>query len=88
MDHPEFINDEFIIHHPGAHYSKQKLVEIIPNEKIVWRVTESTLYWLQKDKHEWENTKMIFEITTKGDKTVLHFAHEGLVPEMVNHIFN
>ena len=81
MDHPEFINDEFIIHHPGAHYSKQKLVEIIPNEKIVWRVTESTLYWLQKDKHEWENTKMIFEITTKGDKTVLHFTHEGLVPE-------
>jgi len=24
---------------------------------------------------------MIFEITTKGDKTVLHFTHEGLVPE-------
>ena len=24
---------------------------------------------------------MIFEITTKGDKTVLHFTHEGLVPK-------
>ena len=24
---------------------------------------------------------MIFEITTKGDKTILHFTHEGLVPE-------
>jgi len=24
---------------------------------------------------------MIFEITTKDDKTVLHFTHEGLVPE-------
>jgi hypothetical protein len=25
---------------------------------------------------------MTFEITTEGDKTVLHFTHEGLVPEM------
>jgi hypothetical protein len=24
---------------------------------------------------------MAFEITTKGNKTVLHFTHEGLVPE-------
>ncbi len=75
------LNEEFIINHPGAHYSKQKLVEIIPNKKLVWLVTESTLDWLQKDKQEWENTKMIFEITMEGEKTVLHFTHEGLDPE-------
>ena len=75
------LNDEFIIHHHGAHYSKQRIVELVLNEKIVWKVIESKLNWLQKDQQEWTNTKMIFELTTKGDQTALHFMHEGLTPD-------
>src|ERR1043166_5890218 len=74
------LNGEFVICHPGRHYSKQKLVELIPGERIVWLVTESELDWLENDKHEWTNTRMVFEITTKNSNTVLHFTHEGLVP--------
>jgi len=75
------LNDEFVICHPGAHYSKQRLFEVIPGEKVVWLVIASHLDWIKKNKGEWTNTKMIFEITTNGDKTLLHFTHEGLVPE-------
>ena len=73
-------NDEFIINHPGAHYSKQKLIEVIPGKKLVWLITESKLSWL-KNQDEWTNTKMVFEISAKSHSYLLHFTHEGLVPE-------
>jgi|SRR5665213_2858341 len=78
----EKLDDEFIIEHQGAHFSKQQLVEVIPNEKVVWLVMDSHLNWLEKNKGEWTNTKMVFEITPKGDKTTLKFTHEGLVPKL------
>ena len=74
------LNDMFIINHPGAHYSKQKLTEVVPNKKIVWSVEESKLDWL-KTQDEWTNTRMIFEIAPTGYSSILHFTHEGLVPE-------
>ncbi|HVX50972.1 MAG TPA: SRPBCC domain-containing protein [Chitinophagaceae bacterium] len=74
------LNDVFVICHPGQHYTKQQLVEVTTGKKIVWLVTDSNLNWLEKDQHEWTNTKMIFTLTAADKNTVLQFTHEGLTP--------
>jgi hypothetical protein len=75
-------NDEFSFSAGGGmHFSKQQLVELIPDKKIVWLVTESRLSFLNNPK-EWENTKLIFDISVVNDRTLVRFIHEGLEPQI------
>ncbi len=60
--------------------SRMKLIELIPDKKVVWLVLDN-YFDFTKDKSEWKGTKVVFEVSKKGDKTEIHFAHLGLVPE-------
>ena len=75
----EKLNDEFTYQMGDMHYSKQKIVESIPNKKVVWLITDSKLNFVE-DKTEWTNTNIFFEISVVEDKTKLTFTHKGLVP--------
>jgi len=75
------LNDEFTVQFEDVHYSKQRLIEVVPDKKIVWLITESRLNFLQ-NKEEWNDTRLVFDISAHGDKTRLQFTHVGLVPDI------
>ena len=73
------LNDEFNYHYQDVHRCKMKIIESVPGKKVVW-LCEDNYFSFTKDKNEWIGTRIIFEISTQGNKTQLHFTHEGLVP--------
>jgi len=74
------LNDEFIYHYQDIHYCKIKLIEVIPDQKVVWLVLDN-YFKFTKDKNEWIGTKIVFTISQKEDQTVATFTHEGLGPQ-------
>ncbi|MFB9842617.1 SRPBCC family protein [Mucilaginibacter ginsenosidivorans] len=77
----EKLNDEFSVQFWDVHYSRQKLVEVVPYTRIVWQITDSKLTFIA-DESEWTGTKIIFDIAEKGDQTEVRFTQIGLVPEI------
>ncbi len=73
------VGAEFTYRYQDLHRSTQKITELVPGRKVVWHVSDASINFV-KDKQEWNNTDVVFEITKKGDKTELRFTHIGLVP--------
>jgi hypothetical protein len=81
----EKLNDKFKI--PFGDLNGEKsfvdfiVSEFVPNKKTVWKVTNCNLPWF-KDKKEWNNTEVVFELSEENGKTKIDFTHIGLVPEV------
>jgi hypothetical protein len=73
------VGDEFEVRFADVHYSKHRVVELVPGKKVVWDTLDSRLSFLQ-DKAEWTGTKIVFDIVSLGTQTKIVFTHEGIVP--------
>ena len=73
------LNSEFDYHYEDVHRCKIRIVELVPNTKVVWSVLDN-YFKFTKDKSEWKGTKIIFDIAEKDNKTEMRFTHHGLVP--------
>ena len=76
----EKLNDVFTIHF-GEAFVTMKIIESVPDKKVVWNVTDCYLHWLA-DKKEWKGTQIVFKISAEGDSTRIHFTHVGLTPQV------
>lgn len=76
----EKINDEFTYHYKDVHSCKMRLIEVVPNKKVVWLVLDN-YFKFTNDKTEWIGNKIVFEISEKDNMTQLQFTQLGLVPQ-------
>ncbi len=73
------VGDIFDYHFEDIHRCKVEVSDLIPNRKAVWKILENDFNFT-KDKTEWVNTTIVFEITQQDGITQLRFTHIGLVP--------
>lgn len=73
------LGGEFTYRHKDVHRSTQRITEFVPGKRVVWHVIGSSLNFV-KDKKEWNNTDIVFEISRKQGRTELRFTHVGFVP--------
>jgi uncharacterized protein YndB with AHSA1/START domain len=71
---------EFRYHYQDVHRCTIRITELAPGKKVVWHVADNYFNFV-KDKSEWKDTDIVFDIARKGDKTEVRFTHVGLVSD-------
>jgi hypothetical protein len=71
--------DEFTFTDHGSLQYRFRLTEVIPARRVVWRVQDSHLSFVD-DHNEWTDTHVIFDISGRPDGTDLRFTHQGQRP--------
>jgi hypothetical protein len=64
----------------GETFVDFRLSEVTPGKRIVWQVTDCNLPFVQ-NKKEWNNTRVVWEVSTKDGLTSVRMTHVGLNPE-------
>lgn len=73
------LNDVFTVRF-GETFVTFKLVEVTPDKKVAWLVTDCYLHWIN-NKTEWNGTKIVFDISEKNGSTKIDMTHVGLLPD-------
>lgn len=71
------VGDEFTYRVRDIHYSKLRVIDLVPNEKVVWLVIENHMSFVE-DQREWVGTTITFDIVPKGAQSEVRFTHRGL----------
>jgi Activator of Hsp90 ATPase homolog 1-like protein len=74
----EKIGDTFTVRF-GDTFLDFAVVELVPAKRIVWRVTDCNLQFIE-DKKEWKNTEVVFDISSDDAATAVTMTHSGLEP--------
>ncbi len=74
----EKLHDKFTVDF-GTTWVDFEISELIPNKKVVWKVVDCNLEWIE-NKKEWNGTDVVFEISEKKNQTQIDFTHVGLIP--------
>jgi hypothetical protein len=77
----DVLNEVFSYRYKDIHSCKVKLTEEIQDGKLVYHILDNYFSVFTKDKTEWIDTKLVFEISSDGGKTKVKFTHVGLVPD-------
>lgn len=72
------LNDVFTVRF-GKTFSVIKVIEITPDEKTVWLITDCYLPLFENPK-DWLNTKIVWELSSENHQTTVSMTHIGLIP--------
>lgn len=72
--------DVFDYRFKDIHRTKIEVVEATPGRRVLWHVLDN-FFSFTRDRTEWKDTRIVFDIAPEGDRTRVRMTHEGLVPD-------
>lgn len=75
------IGGVFTYRYGDFHRSTQKVTELAPGKRVAWLVIKGGPNFVSRED-EWKDTRVIFEVSRKGNKTEVRLTHKGLIPRM------